>query len=126
VTRGVRLKALDWLAAGLCAAVTVFFFWFAYGAEGGKARLYIQDESQTLIYLLSENLDIPVSGPLGVTHISIRDGAALVTDSPCRDKLCVLAGRISRRGGWTACLPNRVFLRIDTNAAGGDVDAAAY
>ncbi|MDR1932616.1 MAG: NusG domain II-containing protein [Spirochaetales bacterium] len=125
-SRYVRLKALDRLAAGLSAAVTVFFFWFAYGGADGRALLYIQNESQSLVYPLSGDLDIPVSGPLGVTRIVIRGGAAAVTDSPCRDKLCVSMGHISGRGGWIACLPNRVFLKVDQDSPAGDADAAAY
>jgi hypothetical protein len=124
----IRLRVWDICALAFSLAVTVFFFRHAYGAQGGEPRLYIQEESQTLVYLLSEDRDFSVSGPLGETRISVQGGAAAVTDSPCRDKLCVSMGHIGKRGGWIACLPNRVFLRIETPGPSdeGEVDAAAY
>jgi hypothetical protein len=123
----MRLRAGDMLAVALSAAVTVFFFLYAYAGQTGQARLYIQEESQTLVYPLNADREISVSGPLGETHILIRGGGAFVADSPCRDKLCLSMGHISRRGGWIACLPNRVFLRVEESGTQeAEVDAAAY
>jgi hypothetical protein len=121
------LRAGDALAVAVSAAVTVFFFWYAYAGQTGQRRLYIQEESQTLVYPLSADREVSVSGPLGETHILIRGGSACVADSPCRDKLCLSMGYISRGGGWIACLPNRVFLRVEESVpAEAEVDAAAY
>jgi hypothetical protein len=54
-----------------------------------------------------------VSGPLGQTQVEIRDGAARVVDSPCRDKVCVKMGWVRGAGEWAACVPNRVLLRVE-------------
>jgi hypothetical protein len=125
---GTRLRLWDIAAVALSVGVTVFFSWFAYGGAGGEAFLYIQDDSQIAVYPLSVEGEVSVFGPLGETHIVIHDGGASVTDSPCRDKLCMSMGHISRRGGWIACLPNRVFLRVDAphTPTDGETDAAAY
>ena len=112
-------------ALAFAVAVTVFFFCYAFSSGSGQTRLLIQEESQTFIYPLNSNSDIFVSGPLGKTRVHIRGGEAFVADSPCRDKLCLSMGRISRGGLWIACLPNRVFLRVESSG-GEEVDAAAY
>ncbi|MDR1625648.1 MAG: NusG domain II-containing protein [Spirochaetia bacterium] len=123
-----RLRAWDACALALGAALSFFSFLYAYGGEPGGGRLYIQDGTQTLVYSLDEELEVSASGPLGETRIALRGGEASVLDSPCRDKLCISMGHIGKRGGWIACLPNRVFLRVEGQkpAEGGDVDAASY
>jgi hypothetical protein len=125
----IRLRALDACALAASVALSVFSFFYAYGGEAGGALLYIQDAAQTLVYSLDEEREISAAGPLGETRIVIRGGEAAVTDSPCRDKLCVSMGHIGRRGGWIACLPNRVFARVEGGSqrpSEGEVDAAAY
>jgi hypothetical protein len=120
-----RLRPWDICALAASAAVSLFSFLYAYGGEAGAERLYIQDGTRTLVYSLDEEREVSAAGPLGETRIVIRGGEAAVRDSPCRDKLCVSMGRIGKRGGWIACLPNRVFLRVEGRPQ-GDVDAAAY
>ena len=59
----------------------------------------------------------------GVT-IEIAAGKARVTDSPCRDKLCVHAGWLERPGDVAVCLPQRVIVEI-RGAARNGVDGVA-
>jgi hypothetical protein len=41
------------------------------------------------------------------------DGKSVFFESSdCPDKTCVKAGKLSQNGEWTACLPNKVFLRV--------------
>jgi len=122
----MRLRAGDMLALTLAALVTVFFFRYAYGAGSGEARLCIQEEAGAFVYPIDADLDIDASGPLGITRILIRGGQAFVAHSPCRDKLCMSMGHVSQTGGWIACLPNRVFIKIDNSGMEKDVDAATY
>ena len=52
-----------------------------------------------------------------------------LTESDCRDEVCVAMGEISRPTGWIACLPNRVFVRIvavGEDEDGEAVDAGAF
>jgi hypothetical protein len=98
---------------------------YAFGNRGTGGEVLIEASGERWIYQLGEEGTKPVSGPLGITIVRIGDGAAWIEDSPCRDKLCVASGRISKPGQWIACLPNKVFLRI-----GGEseekVDAKAF
>jgi hypothetical protein len=54
----------------------------------------------------------------------IQDKKVKVTESTCKDKLCVKQGWISRTGESIVCLPNRITITI----TGGDesVDTTTY
>ena len=102
-----------------------FVSWYVYAGQEGVAVLYIQNSSDSWIYPLEKEVELDIPGPLGVTHVHIKEGAAFVENSPCRDKICIHMGRISRNGEWIACLPNRVFLRIQ-GKKGEVVDAGVF
>jgi len=123
----IRPRPLDWAAVAATVLAAALFSWRAYSGEAAEPMLYIQNEAHSWVYPLDREGIFPIPGPLGTTTVVLRNGAALVEDSPCRDKLCVSMGSISRRGDWAACLPNRVFLRIDRRERGGEgIDASAY
>lgn len=107
------------LLAGLLAANAVF--WFRTGAEPA-AGLEIVSAAGTRSEPLAGPRDLAVAGPLGATAVRVEPDGARVTDSPCPQRLCVAAGKISRPGEVVACLPNRIALRI-TGARAAAVDA---
>jgi hypothetical protein len=122
-----RLRVPDWLALAVSLGASAAFFLPAYGVRDAQARVFIEAPDGLQVYPLNAREALSVAGPLGETRVVIKDGAAYVADSPCRDKLCLAMGKISRRGGWIACLPNRVFVRLDAAPPGEEeVDAAAY
>jgi len=59
----------------------------------------------------------------GVT-IEVAEGKARVMESPCRDKICVHAGRLERPGDVAVCLPRRVIVEI-RGMGGSGVDGVA-
>ena len=61
---------------------------------------------------LHEEQTLSVPGPLGETLIVIHDGKVHVSASPCRNKICVNSGHISRSGELIACVPNKVVIQI--------------
>ena len=77
------------------------------------------------MYPLDTKKTVAVSGPLGITHVVLDGGGVYIHDSPCKEKICVNMGRISTVGSWVACLPNRVFVRIEGTAQ-KEVDGVAY
>ncbi|MBN2510774.1 MAG: NusG domain II-containing protein [Spirochaetales bacterium] len=64
------------------------------------------------LYSLDTETDLLIPGDLGTTAVHIHGGEAWVSDSPCRDKVCVSMGKVSSLHGWIACLPNRVFIQV--------------
>lgn len=121
----MRFKIFDYVAFALAIAVVVAFSLYAYGenAEGSVAR--IETEEDEFVYALEQNVDFDLAGPLGDTHVEIEDGRIRVTESPCREKICIAAGWASRSGEWIACLPNRIFIRVE-GGEGTGVDAQTF
>ncbi|MDR0531867.1 MAG: NusG domain II-containing protein [Oscillospiraceae bacterium] len=68
-----------------------------------------------------------ITGSVTVNGVAIdaQSGRARVKSSPCRDKLCVRAGEISRPGQVIVCLPQKVVIEI-RGSGGSGVDAQAY
>ncbi len=125
-----KVRLLDLGAILISIVVLGGFSYHVYGNRGGEAVLYIQNQSKVWIYPLSKELELDIPGPLGLTHVRIKDRAAFVESSPCRDKICIHMGKISRNSEWVACLPNRIFLRVQgaagQNRPGEEVDASTF
>ena len=115
----MRIRVPDVLIVAFSLLVVAAVSVFAYGRGAQQSSLIIESSGDQWIYPLNVDRSIRVPGPLGETIVVISGNTAHVQDSPCRDKLCVLMGEISRPGQWAACLPNRVMVRV-----GGEADEA--
>ena len=79
------------------------------------STIYIKvNEKLTAVYSLNQPKEkhITVNGAVGEMHICIANGKAWVTDSACKNKLCVRMGKISKNGEVIVCLPNRVVISV--------------
>lgn len=121
----MRFKIFDYGAFVLAVAVVIFFSVYAYGETGEGSVARIETERGEFVYALQQSQEVDLEGPLGDTHVQIQDGRVRVTESPCREKICIAAGWASRSGEWIACLPNRVFIRVEGGAA-QPVDAQTF
>jgi len=115
------MKIGDWLVVVLAIAVSALFTSAAADRARQGGYVEIKSAEETLLYSLSEDREVEVSGPIGTTHVHVIDGRAHITDSPCRDKICITTGWVEQGGDWAACLPNRVFVSI----RGGESEAGA-
>jgi len=61
---------------------------------------------------LYTNQSFAAPGPLGNTNVVIQDGEVFVTESPCRNKICIRTGRIAHTGQLIVCVPNKVVVRV--------------
>jgi hypothetical protein len=122
----ITLKPLDYFAFLAAAAALVFVFSFA--ADGGGDVLQVRigaGDGTEWLYPLESEVTVHIPGPLGETEVVIRDGQVWVTDSPCVQKICIASSPISRAGTWVACLPNKVFVRIEGAVSDG-IDAGTF
>jgi hypothetical protein len=122
----MRLKALDLVIALAAAGAIALTAASAYAPGKGPAEVTITGKDGVWAYPLSIDRKVAIAGPLGDTHIEIRAKAVHIEDSPCPNKTCIAAGAISGSGQWLACLPNRVFVRVDGGTADEGVDASVY
>ena len=118
--------------------VVLFFFFlslvvvsvFVSAADDGEAlSAEIETVDGRYILPLSREAKLSVDGPVGKTLIRVRDGSVYVHDSDCKDKICIAMGEIDRPGGWVACLPNRVLVRViaeQGSESSESVDSGAF
>ncbi|MBP7095074.1 MAG: NusG domain II-containing protein [Spirochaetia bacterium] len=106
------VKPLDLALVAAAILATAFGAVSALGARG-TPRVIVSDGDSEWIYPLDVDRSLSVEGPLGVTLVVIEGGHVHVHESPCGNQTCVAAGEIERPGQWVACLPNKVFVRVD-------------
>jgi hypothetical protein len=64
------------------------------------------------VFSLSRNQIVTVQGRAGESVLEIRDGRVRFSHSPCREKICIRSGWLSKGGDFAACLPNGVSAYI--------------
>ncbi len=118
-----------WLAVGLL--LTSVTAWAVASPSATQPRLEVQTDQGVWVYPLTTTRTIEALGPLGVTDVQVQaktgqPSQVWVSDSPCKNKICIEMGKISRVGQWVACLPNHVFVRISGTPPVGGLDATTY
>ncbi|HKJ85474.1 MAG TPA: NusG domain II-containing protein [Spirochaetia bacterium] len=126
MTRQFYVRPLDFVALLLAVLAVVGASIFAYGGSAQASEVSIENDEGTFLYPLDQDRLVQVSGPLGETVVEIEDGRVHVHESPCRDKICIAAGWLDATGQWTACLPNRVFVRVEGGQSEDGVDAQTF
>lgn len=121
----MKLKIFDYISITIYLAVIVLVSVSAYSGSGKAETVSIETAGGTYIYMLDTDRTIEVSGPLGTTIIKILDSEVFVEDSPCRDKLCIQAAPLNKSGEWNACMPNKVFIRIQ-DSADNELDSLSF
>lgn len=87
-----------------------------------KAGTLVRIEADGKLYKilpLHEADTLSVPGPLGETIVVIHDGTVHVSESPCRNKVCINSGHISLSGELIACIPNKVVVQISGDEQAG-------
>lgn len=119
-----RLKLFDAVFI-LIFMLAVFLSFFVLKREKkAAASLLVQSPGEQFVYSLGRDGTYEFQGLLGKTVVQIKDGKACVTDSPCKNRLCIQAGAIFENGQWAACLPNGIFLCIEGGEPRSEFDAA--
>jgi hypothetical protein len=113
-------KPLDFVIIGVSSVLTALLAFAVYGHPEDAGQVIVRGEEKTWVFPLDAEERIAVPGPLGETVVEISGGQVRALSSPCANQTCVAAGHLNRRGQWTACLPNRVFIYIEGT---GDGDA---
>ena len=122
----LKIKYMDIVVIFLCLLITSFVAYFVYSGKTTTSRIVVKDQNKTWIFPMSAEEELSISGPLGVTVISISKNKAAIISSPCPEQTCVASGHLQKGGQWAACLPNKVFLLIESVKNDGEVDAAAW
>lgn len=120
----IGIRWVDILCLVLFVSVLTGVTVAAY-ASGSPVFVSIQSVDEEWLYPLDTDRTVEVPGPIGTTMIEISNKTVRVIDSPCRDRICITMGTLTQTGEWSACLPNRVLVRIIGERSDG-VDALVY
>jgi len=108
------------MAAALIAGATVLL---KNSSKIDSKLVVVSAPNAEYIFPLDKDGIFYIPGLLGESAIRISEGKAYFEDSPCPTKSCVFMNGICETGEWCACLPNKVFIRIEgTFETGNDLD----
>ena len=110
----LQFRLTDFIVLFLVVAATVFCAMQVYGNNGSALHVVIQGRNGSWVYPINQTVQIDVPGPLGLTTVALKDGTAQVIASPCANQTCVTSGHVQKGGQWIACLPNAVFVRVES------------
>ena len=126
-TIALNLRFFDFIILFLTVGITVFCTVKIYGKNESALYIVIQGKNESWVYPANKTVITDVPGPLGYTTVELKDGIARVISSPCTNQTCVTSGSVWRRGQWVACLPNAVFIRVETRETKhGELDAMVW
>ncbi len=110
---GRRARNILILALVLLTALAVFLIRRQLlSQEGAKAVVQIGGRAGEEVDL-SKDQEFWVGDPeIGRNLIRVEDGAVMVVQADCPDKICVHTGPISQEGEVIACLPHGVIIYI--------------
>lgn len=97
------------LAAILVIVIVSVVVWYAGKPVGEKAEVYINGKLKAT-YSLSQDKTVSLD-EIGV-QLTIADGKIGVSDSDCKDKICMHSGYISHSGQRIVCAPNKLVVLI--------------
>ena len=102
----------DYITVGfmLCLAISMFTFtpWILGNRTG---EIEIKSGARTIgLFSLKKDALINVRGSIGDTLVRIKDGKAVIIDSPCANKYCERMGPIGDSGGILVCVPNEIIV----------------
>ena len=109
------------LFSALVAVSVAGIFFIRDVMPQGQSITIEVDGKPAYILPLDEDRMLSVEGPVGLTTVEIKDRKVRVTDSPCRNKLCVKQGWVG--SGSIICLPNRIVVIIGNKAKKKGPDA---
>ena len=124
------MKSGDIIIFAICLAGLIWSYRLSSSnlINGNNNQLSIKISSQLSewVHPLDKNIELDIEGPIGLTHIHINSGEVWVSDSPCKNKICITAGEISKANSWIACLPNKVFIQIESSRAEEEIDGTSF
>jgi hypothetical protein len=89
------------------------FYYFGTGFNKGDWVIIQVLDKDVARFPLSSNQIVKVEGPIGTTEVEINQGKARILRSPCKLKVCIKSGYIQYADRLSACLPNKVVVRIE-------------
>ena len=85
----------------------------AMSKSGGDTVIIERNGDMYGKYSLFEDKTITVEGKHSKNIVTIAGGKVTMTESTCKNQVCVDTGRIDQAGESIICLPNKLVVRIE-------------
>lgn len=105
-------RADRWVVFLAVASIALLYAWLWRTSEPGALVEISVAGQASKVFSLNQNQVVTVQGKEGESVLEIRDGRVRFSHSPCREKICVRSGWLSKGGDFAACLPNGVSAYI--------------
>lgn len=102
----------DFVIISVCLLASLLFFALKPRETGEEAIIRVDGKEYKTVDINSTDIDeITVNG----VTVVYGGGEIYIKDSSCRDRICVNAGHISKKGQSAVCAPNRVSVEIKSD-----------
>lgn len=96
----------------ICLCLSVLLFALRPNENGNEAVIRVDGKEYKTVDINGADTDeITVNG----VTVVYGGGEIYIKNSDCRDKICVNAGRLSKKGQSAVCAPSRVSVEIKNN-----------
>ncbi|MBN2619145.1 MAG: NusG domain II-containing protein [Spirochaetales bacterium] len=119
------IKLADIAIFIITLAIIVFYSVTTLQKDSNSSYAKIEIDGNTFIYPLEKDLIKTFHGPIGDTTIEIKNGKISITESDCKNKICIKMGKIDKLGQAVACLPNKLLITIE-GESNDEVDILSY
>jgi len=102
----------DWCVLTISIVLVAALFQQLWSYEGATRVQIRLGDTIYGTYSLNQQRDIHVEGALGAATVSIMNGKARFSKSPCHNQYCMHQGWLSRSGQAAVCLPNQLSLEL--------------
>ncbi len=107
-------KPLDFVIIAIALGLIVLSLFFTFSTREDGESLIVTTPDGDWVYALSDDVTIDSKGTLGNSVIVIDEGKAFFVSSPCDNQLCVHSNPIHSSSQFIACLPNQIFIRVES------------
>lgn len=115
MTRNAFIKKGD-VGILLIVLVLAAVFYLFQGQRAGGETVYITVRGETTFYSLGQDTVIPLKSETDAYNtIVIRNCTVYMENASCPDQICVHHKTVSKDGETIICLPNQVFVRIESD-----------
>lgn len=100
----------------LFALILTGVLWLHIGQQEEGDLVYITSKGETTVYPLSKDNVISLTEEMEFSNtIVVENGTVFMENASCPDQICVHHKAVSKNGETIICLPNQVFIEIESD-----------
>jgi len=116
------MKKNDWILVGALLGIAVVLFLAMFlikqNTVNGEAVVLIEGKEYGR-YPLAQDVEVEIPGLLGNNVLTVRDGAAFMSEAVCPDKICMDFGKIHYNTEMIVCRPGSIVVLIENGDMSG-------